>query len=303
MKHLEPVVTKKSTSYSILFLRDDSKVVRFRLRPFWIKFLALLFLVFSGASGAAGYAAHYYWKRYTAVKFENNALEARLGESSRKLAVYSGVEVIKESSSLPRSTMAGVTSIASGGTNGKAGGDQDTPPDQPRNGSAGGNGQAGNGTSPPADASAASGQGTPAQQPQAASGSPGGEAVTETGSSGQNGDTPDQTEHPALISEVQVRSSGNKSFKLGFDLSNRDQQLTLNGRVLVAIATKSGDRHEITQINRDHLRFIINRYKRVNTSFSLPENIQAEDVARLFLTVTLEDQPSVTYTFTVPTPS
>lgn len=290
MKRHEPVVKKKSASYSILFLRDDSKVVRFRLKPAWIKFLVLIFVLFSGASGAAGYSAHYYWKRYTSLKLEHNGLETRLGESSRKLAAYSGVELIKETSSLPRSTMAGVSSMTASGGNGKPGGEDDVAPGNPetQNGSAAGGV---NTAEPPAVSSGpASGNGTGA-----ASGQPANAAPDQAGVDGAEGE-----EHPALISEVQVRSAGNKSFKLAFDLSNRAQQLTLNGRVSVAIATKGGESHEITQISRDSLRFIINKYKRVNTSFVLPADLPADDVDRLLLTVTAEDQPSVTYTFPMP---
>lgn len=294
MKRHEPVVKKKSASYSILFLRDDSKVVRFRLSPAWMKVLVLVFVIFSGVSGAAGYSAHYYWKRYTSLKLEHSGLETRLGESSRKLAAYSGVELIKEASNLPRSTMAGVSSMAASGGNGKPGGEGDaaSPPPETQNGSADGQTQGAPAETPAVSSGPASGNGTGAATAQRA------DAVADKA----NVDGAEDEEHPALISEVQIRSAGNKSFKLAFDLSNRAQQLTLNGRVNIVIATKDGKSHEITQINRDSLRFIINKYKRVNTNFVLPGDIQSDDVDRLLLTVTAEDQPSVTYAFPVPTP-
>lgn len=304
MKRHEPVLKKKSASYSILFLRDDSKVVRFRINPAWVKLLVVIFVAFSGASGAAGYGAHYYWKRYTALKLEYSRLEARLGENSRKLAAYSGVELIKEASALPRSTMAGVSSLAVPGDEGKGNAASGQPETQ--NGSSGGetNTVAGPATSagqtqgPPAEAPAASagtvsGNGTGDGTAQPADAAP-----VQAGGAGAMSD-----EHPALVSDVQIRSAGNKSFKLAFDLSNRAQQLTLNGRVQIAIATRNGERHEVTQVNRDSLRFIINKYKRVNTSFVLPADIQPEDVGSLFLTVTAEDQPSVTYSFPMPASS
>lgn len=302
MKHLQPVV-KKKTSYSVLFLRDDSKVVSFRLKPFWIKFLGVIFLLFSGASGAAGYSAHYYWKKYQTLQHERSELAEKLGENRRQLGRFAGVERIKEAT-LPRSAMTGVNTIAAGpeGTNGKPNGEQNgdntAAPAQ-------------NGGSPPAgpaETATAEAPGTPqpaapdASPPPAATGQPPAETATASATPPASPESADK-EHPALISEVQVRAAGNRTFRLAFDLSNRDQQLTLNGRVQVSVGTKSGERHEITQINRDALRFIINRYKRVNTNFVLPGDIQTEDVDRLFLTVTAEDQPTVTYSFTVPTPS
>lgn len=316
MKHFEPVV-KKSASYSILFLRDDSGVVRFRLKPFWIKFLAVVFVIFSGTSGAAGYAAHYYWKRYNTIKQEYSGMEARLGESSRKLAAYSSVEMIKESQ--PRSSMTGVASLAPNGgqeagpapaQNGNNGTTVNSPAASPPTPTpqAGGNG---NGTATP-PSQPADGPDSPApggQPPQTAAVTPGATAPPEQAGQTAAGSDPASKEHPALISEVVVRSDGGKKFTLAFDLSNRDKDLTLNGRVLVYVATKDGTRHEISQVNRNALRFIINNYKRVNTNFTLPTEVAAEEVSRLFLTVTnvkVENQPEipdVTYAFPVPSPS
>lgn len=307
MKHLEPVV-KKSSSYSVLLLRDDSGVVRFRLKPGWIKFLAILLVVFCGASGASGYAAHYYWKKYQALQLERRELTEKLGENRRQLGRFAGVERIKEST-FPRSTMAGVTTIAGGSDAAES----------PENGAAPGagpaqsNGTAGNGT-PPSPGETPSPPPEPSSQSAALPASGSGGAAAPAAPPGDLATTPaspepsaqagqaapgEGGEHPALINEVQIRSSGGKSFKLAFDLSNRDQQITLNGRVTVAVGAKNGIRHEITQINRDTLRFIINRYKRVNTSFTLPDDLNPDDVSQLYLTVTADDQPAVTFTFSV----
>ena len=294
MKHLEPVV-KKSKTYNILFLRDDDKVVRFRLKPFWIKFLALIFVIFSSASGAAGYAAHYYWKKYNALQRERIELKEELGENRRDLGRFAGVERIKEST-LPYSTMAGVTSITSGpDTNGK--------------------GEDGEGASTAAEPRETTSSPTPngspsetAPKPETASsaaetgGTPSDQSVQTAPPANTELSTAASGEHPALVSDVQARPTGNKNFKLAFALSNRDPQLTLNGRVHVAVAAKSGTRHEITQTNRDALRFIINNYKRVSTTFVLPADLDAENIDGLFLTVTADGLPPVTYRFPIPTP-
>ena len=309
MKHFEPVV-KKSASYSILFLKDDSKVVRFRLKPFWIKFLAIVFIVFSGASGTAGYAAHYYWKKYQVLQLERTELAEKLGENRRQLGRFAGVERIKEST-MPRSTMTGVTAIAAGpeGANGNGAespqnGAATAPPAQPDTAatslhaitpmsSAPGAGQTG--AAGPAALPAAEGAAAP---PQAAAPV---NAATPPAPGAETAATPDtgEKEHPALISEVQIRPAGNKTFRLAFDLSNRDPQVRLNGRIQVAVSTRSGGRVEVTQINKDSLRFIINNYKRVSTEFVLPGETKTEDITRLHLTVTAEDQPAVTYSFPV----
>ena len=305
MKHLEPVV-KKSSSYSVLFLRDDSGVVRFRLKPGWIKFLAFLLVVFCGASGASGYAAHYYWKKYQVLQLERTELTEKLGENRRQLGRFAGVEKIKEST-LPRSTMVGVTSIA---------GSQEGVENQENGGIAGVVVESnGNGTAPAQDDSILPSLPESTDGVTVTSHSPDSDSILPSGDSTTRStleETPGQVaqafpsaegEHPALITEVQVRSAGGKNFRLAFDLSNRDQQVTLNGRVSLAVGAKDGTRHDVTQVSRDTLRFIINRYKRVNTTFSLPDGLSVEDVTQLFLTITADDQNSITYAFPFPVTS
>jgi hypothetical protein len=298
MKHLEPVV-KKRPSYSILFLRDDSKVVSFRLKPFWIKFLAITVFIFSIASGTAGYAAHYYWKKYQTLQRERTELTATLGENRRQLGRFAGVERIKEST-LPRSSMLGVPSIT---------GTPDTA-NPTQNGTTDTSGSNAQKPANPAETlqetdTAASDQKATEKKndiapPQAVTPP----AANEGAANPQETDNADKPkgEHPALVSEVQLRPVGNKTFKMSFDLSNRDQQLTLNGRVTVAVKAASGESQEVTQISKDSLRFIINRYKRVTTEFVLPGELRTENVTAVYLTVVSDGQANITYTFPVPTP-
>lgn len=294
MKHLGPVV-KKSKSFRVLFLRDDCKVVSFRLKPAWLKILGLFAVLFFGASGAAGYSAHYYWKKYNTLQLERAELSEKLGENRRQLGRFAGLERLKEAT-LPRTTMAGVTSIAgaTGGANGTGNG-QAQNGDQPaaRNGTPP---QTAQGAQPVAAQQAAA---SPPAGPETAASAPPSDGTAQQAQGADSGGK----EHPALVSEVQVRPAGNKTFKLAFDLSNRNQHLTLNGRVSVSVAIKTGEKHAITQIRQDNLRFIINRYKRVNADFVLPGDLQADDVTQILLTVTAEELPLITYTFPVPTPS
>lgn len=294
MKHIGSVV-KKSKSFRVLFLRDDCKVVSFRLKPLWLKILGFVVVLFFAASGATGYSAHYYWKKYQTLQRELAELSQKLGENRRQLGRFAGLERLKEAT-LPRTAMAGVTSIVgtTGGANGK------------------GNGQTQTGDQPAAQS------GTPTQTaqgaqavvvPQAAGSLPVVPEIADgtpppdgTAHQAQGADF-EEKEHPALVSEVQVRPAGNKTFKLAFDLSNRNQHLTLNGRVSLAVVIKTGEKHDITQIRHDNLRFIINRYKRVNADFVLPGDLQANDVTQIHLTVTAEELPLITYAFPVPTPS
>lgn len=338
MKQIDPVIKKSKSSFSILLLRDDSKVVSFRLTPFWIKFLLLFFAVFSGLSGAAGYTAHYYWKKYNNLQRERSEMAEILGENRRQLGRFAGIEKIKEST-LPRSTMVGITAVAPG--NGaqadppsapQAAAPSTTPPASPGTPPAATLAQQpatqppGNGQKPAAptdetefpfgfaEQPARNGAPQPEQRAETASPAPPQPVPEDPAPDALNGVSPERTvtasgpgstqaisnEHPALVDEVQIRHSGGNRFRLVFDLSNRNQQMTLNGRVRLAVATKTGSRHDITDVNRDTLRFVINRFKKVTTAFSLPGDMETADAATLYVTVTAEDVPDVTYRFSFP---
>lgn len=318
MKHPDPVI-KKNTSFSILLLRDDSGVVKFRLNPFWIKLLMVFFFCFSAASGAAGYAAHYYWKKYHALQRERTELAAKLGENRRQLGRFAGIEKLKEFS-LPRSAMSGVAVAA---------GPEHSPQEPVANGAprnaqppsaTGETARADDNTTtaqapattpapPSANENAPPPQSAPeattAQEQPPVGGRPtagalttaSGPALSAADTDGYASGPGENKEHPAAVDDVQIKAAGAGKYRLAFDLSNRDQQMTLNGRVHLHISTKTDSKVEITQINRDSLRFLINRFKKVNTTFSLPPAIQPDDVTTVHLTVTAEKVPDITFDF------
>lgn len=321
MKHLEPKVKNKS-SFSILFLRDDSSVVRFRIKPFWVKFFVVFLALFSISSGMAGYAAHYYWKKYNTLRLEQSKLTATLDKNRRKLDELVGMERVE--AALPRSSMSSVSVAAvngngngskpqaatnTGGENrseSSATGQAAPQTSQPRIEAPGANAaQQPANTQPSPSPSTADGGAQTAAMPSSVPPGNGAAAQTPSSPAAQPdpqvaADPPEKKEHPALIDEVQVRLSGAKRYNLSFGLSNRDKQIRLNGRVHVSVSDKSGKRYEITQINRDAMRFVINNYKKVVTAFSLPPELNADDASRLNLTVTAEDTPNITYSFPMP---
>lgn len=300
MKLTDPVI-KTNTFFSILLLRNDSKVVSFRLSSFWIKFLIFFFVLFSGASGGAGYAAHYYWKKYNRLHRERSELAQKLGENRRQLGRFAGMEKMKEST-LPRSTMTEVTTVAVANGNRENENEaaaKDGPPEV-RNDAERETAEphAASSSSPveelPAETSAQAGAAKPVERDD--------EALDPNKPGNGYSDESNQghaKEHPALVDQLQIKSAGNNKFRVTFDLSNRDSQITLNGNVRLAIMTKSGARHDISDVNRDTLRFIINRYKKVITTFTLPPDVQSEDVATLYVTVIADSVPEATYAFSI----
>lgn len=303
MKHLEPVVKTKS-SFSILLLRDDHSVVRFRLKPLWFKVFVVLFALFSVSSGAAGYAAHYYWKKYTTLQQERSVMAEKLGENRRKLDEFAGMERIE--AVLPRSAMSSVGVAAVSGN---------AHQEQGENASA--KNQDGAAKPEPPQPQAATIKPEPPQEKTTAAPESAQPAVEPPGvsestvrekavfafpaGSAQAGHAPpgsgDGKEHPVLIDDVLLRQTGAKRYALSFGLSNRDKQLRLNGRVYVSIADKDGKMYEVSQVNRDALRFMINNYKKVSTVFSLPAGLADENASRLVLTVAAEDIPDIAYSF------
>ncbi|MDL2271739.1 hypothetical protein LJC23_01755, partial [Desulfovibrio sp. OttesenSCG-928-I05] len=88
---------KKAHVYSVLFMRDDSGVTRFRVRAIWLKLMLLLFVLMTMAAAAGGYAAHYYWQRYEYHKAEAQGLEAERAENRRELERLANLENILKS--------------------------------------------------------------------------------------------------------------------------------------------------------------------------------------------------------------
>ena len=70
-----------------------------------------------------------------------------------------------------------------------------------------------------------------------------------------------------------------------------------SGRVELAITTKDGNRHEIIDVPRSSLRFLISRFKRVNSTFSLPTGISAANVKTIHIIITVTDMEPATFDF------
>lgn len=83
--------------YSIIFMRDDQNVKRFRMSPAWMK-IFIYFLIFLVAVAVAGaYFGTKYWKAHKNLTMEKKVLETRLSEAQIKLERLENVEKILES--------------------------------------------------------------------------------------------------------------------------------------------------------------------------------------------------------------
>lgn len=87
----------KNSKYSVLFMRDDKNVKRFRLSPAWLKIALYLefLLVFAAAGGV--YAGYTFWKQASTLRLEKLNYEQRLTEAQVKLERLENVQQILKS--------------------------------------------------------------------------------------------------------------------------------------------------------------------------------------------------------------
>ncbi len=295
---MKPVI-KKQTVYSVLLMRDDCGVRRFRLRAFWLKLLfGLLALIVAGCV-TASFLAHNYRKKYYEAQEENRDLERQLAEMRRRLEPLAYLEKIQEVSQNRLAGNGTGVAVAAGpaGANGVSSVSSVVAP-RPANATAA---QAGPGTVPPAQANQtrAATSLLAANATAAAQAAPGTASSAQAGLARQNGTSVDGEDgaHPAKISNVTLRAIGATRIRISFDLNNQDPQLLLNGRATLAVVTGAGVVTEVTQVDRADLSFRINSYKRVNTVFVLPANIQLSDVASVQITLSGDNVPKLTERF------
>ena len=287
------VNVKKPHVYSVLFMRDDSGVTRFRIRAAWLKFMLFLFILMTLAAGAGGWATHYYWQRYEYHKAEARELDSELTENRRQLVRLVNLEKFLEANDpvLLRTIMSSVTvpdTIASGdplalaaaGSNGGTGGDggrTDTgagPADGQNDGSA------------PDGATGAGGIGGTAPDGANPGGTnPGG---TENGQAAP----PLPPENPVKLSNVQIRPSSSRIF-VSFDLGNLDSSQPLSGRVSLALVDGGGKVLPVANVSSESgLRFTqIVRYKPISATMPLPQGTAMADIAAVRVSVETEGNP------------
>ena len=99
------------------------------------------------------------------------------------------------------------------------------------------------------------------------------------------------------------RSYDTTRIRIAFDLTNQNQPQPLNGRVSLALIGKDGTITPVTPVagvERDDSRFYINRYKRINTSVALPQDLQTAQVYGVRVTIEAEGQPPLVEEFPLP---
>lgn len=78
--------------YSLLFMRDDSRVRRLRLSPFWLRLGAYLLALLPLVAGAGVYGGVHFWREAQDLLGEKAGLERQLAEARLRLERLENVE-------------------------------------------------------------------------------------------------------------------------------------------------------------------------------------------------------------------
>lgn len=215
-----------SEKYSVLFMRDDTKVHRFRISPFWLKCLIWLQAILLLVSSLGFYAGYSFWHRNSILKAERLDIQRELRETQVHLERLENVEQILQSND-PEELQAlfGTMSI------------EDSSKEKPT-----------------VDLSALL-----------------------------------STEDSQLVSieNVMLKPADDSTTRLSFDLNNLDTAKTVDGKATLNLVGRDG---QITPINADDkdLKFSISRFKKIVTSFSLPETQTLKDMYALRIDITVD---------------
>jgi hypothetical protein len=83
--------------YSVLFMRDDRRVKRFRVSPFWIKTFVYFITILSLSAAGGITASVYLWRASAGLRLDNRGLTGQLNQAQIQLERLQNVEKILQS--------------------------------------------------------------------------------------------------------------------------------------------------------------------------------------------------------------
>ena len=225
------------SKYSVLFMRDDADVRRYRVRPFWLKLFlySILFLVLLAAGGVYLGISSYNAKQ--TLELEKKALKNRLVEAEVRLERLGNMEKILKS--YDQGELQALLS---------AGPAAEPAEDQP----------------PKVDL----------------------DEVFQKTDAGLVG-----------VENLQARLSGGK-LTVSFELNNLQSSGQLSGLADMQVVTDTGNVLEV-EVNKNDTSFQISRFKRIRTTFALPEGVEKKNLFGIRLEITGGDD-KVIYSETYP---
>ncbi|MGE4299256.1 MAG: hypothetical protein AB7E47_14660 [Desulfovibrionaceae bacterium] len=217
--------------YSVLLMRDDTRVKRFRFSPLWLKLMLYCFLLLAVAAAGGGYAGFTFWKSNSLLRNELQSLERELRETRLDLERLQNVEkILKSNDPEELQSLFGSITVHPEGDNAS----QAAPP-------------------PPPSIN-----------------------LAKLFKRVDNGE--------ARLDNIILKDDGDGTLKLSFDINNTNQNKALSGNVKLVFLTADGQSHAIDAKEAD-LSFLIQRYKKIVTSFVIPAGLTQKDIFGLRMTI------------------
>jgi hypothetical protein len=216
-----------NSKYSVLFMRDDRDVTRYRVSPFWLKVFAFsqVFLLLCAAGGI--YTGVRGVKRNVDLRSENKSLEQRLVDAEVRLERLGNMEKILQSYD-----PAELQSLLSAATS-------ELESEKPRE-------------------------------------------VVDLNRIFTRVDT-----QLVSVENLQARVASRK-MTVSFDLNNLQSARAVVGQAAIAFVKKDGST-QVAKTDTSDLSFQIQRFKRIQTSFIMPDGLEQKDMFGLRLEIKGKD--------------
>lgn len=260
--------------YSVLLMRDDSHVRRFRVSPFVLKLALYSVLLLVLATGVSVYAAYTFWSENSVLLDERVGLEKQLLESQVHLERLQNVEKILESNNPEE--LQSMFGLAVQNEPAESPGDETVISDERQEH-----------VEPPEEAAGTeSVPEAPAPQVAATNATPPQPSMNlrEVLGSIDTG--------LATVDNLKMTTTDNSVMRLTFDLVNTDSGQALNGRVKVFFISNDG-RMLPVKADASDLSFQIQRFKNMSATFSLPDGLSLDDVFGLKLFINTPEGSTV----------
>lgn len=313
---------KKRIVYSVLFMRDDSDVLRFRMSSFWLKFFVYSIILLIAVAAGAGFLSYHYWQKTVALESRLMTQEAQLKPLQEQMGRLDRLSSFAQAvdSQPPGELRPILQELGSSNATLKSQAEND-PASGGMNGGLANNGQAHSGK--PANGTDAVTSQNLAQNSAQSSAQPGGNATgsqtsvlpeagadnlagagsgnatsganatTALNSSAASNITSSASASPSIpavenddlkINNFVTRFSGRNKLRVNFDLNNIDTQRTIAGQVRLRLLDSAGQATAVKP-DKDNASFRITFSKEFVLNYSLPEGMGAANISGFLLEV------------------
>ncbi|XPV75856.1 MAG: hypothetical protein ACNI27_14625 [Desulfovibrio sp.] len=217
-----------NSKYSVLFMRDDTDVRKYRLAPFWLKFFFICVFLLMVTTGTSIWFGAEFFERNNALEAQKGELQMQMGEMSVRLERLSNMEKI-----LQKYDSKKVISLLSSGS-------APTP--------------------------------APVAKP-----------VPVAKQIDLNKIFSFADAREVRVQNLQMRVK-QRELTTSFEINNMVTARALSGIITLSLYTRAGE-PVVVKTNINDLKFQIQRFKRIRTSFSLPERVKVDDVFGLRLEI------------------